>query len=196
MVGSLNIHVGIQLVGVGVVVFIVAVGQQLAADVGMGCVGDKAKMVAIEILHRQSADDVPPVVLVVGVPHQSVGVLRHSLLAHEVCPLDVVAVVVGHGQSELRKLVLRAELLVVAVAVGIVQRGRRGPVVTDVPRGRQDVVVLPEVVGRTVPVAAVGHLVALCGVGAVVVDDHLLVERVVAAQSLVVHVLIGMYARG
>ena len=51
--------------------------------------------------------------------------------------------------------------------------------------------VLPEVVRRLVPVAAVAHLVALGRVGAVVVDDELLVEGVVASQTLVPHVGIG-----
>ena len=32
-------------------------------------------MVAVVVLHGQSADDIPTVVLVVGIPHETVGVL-------------------------------------------------------------------------------------------------------------------------
>jgi hypothetical protein len=47
--------------------------------------------------------------------------------------LDVFAVVVSGSDAKLRELVVVAELPVIAVAVGIVKRGRGAPVVIDGP---------------------------------------------------------------
>ena len=184
MVGGLQVDVAVELMGVGVIILVVAVGKILFGDVRMSCISEVAEVVAVEVLQREAADDVPQLVLVVGVPHEAIGVLRETFLADEVCLLDIVAVCVLHAQTKLREFVVRAELLVVAVAIGIVQRGGCGPTVVDGPRSGEDVVVLPEVIGGLVPIAAVGHLVALGGVGIRITfcllfqrrDDQLLVQ--------------------
>ena len=142
----LDEDVAVQLMGVRVVVLVVDVevcGSAVNLRVchpdepllhyRMGRIGEVAEVVAVEVLHAESADDVPQLVLVVGTGHEAVGVLRQSLLTHEVGAFDVVAVQVLHAQSELRQFVVRTELLVVAVAVGVVQRGRSAPVVVDGP---------------------------------------------------------------
>ena len=166
-------------------------------------------MVAVELLNGESADDVPVLVLIVHVAHQSVSVLCKSLLAHEVglfqrgtvCERIVI-------QSEFLQFVVQSELLVVAVAVGVVERGRGAPVVVDIPGCRQDVVILPEVVGGLVPQRAVGHGVALGDVVAVGVFHEVavgivgqgFVEGVVFAESDFVKVFIvldaGLYPVG
>ena len=184
MVGSFQEDVAVELMGVGVIILVVAVGKTLFGNVRMSSIGDVAEVVAVEVLEGEAADDVPQLVLVVGVPHEAVGVLRETFLADEVCLLDIVAFSVLHAQTELRKFVFGAELLVVTVAIGIVQRGGCGPAIVDGPRSGEDVVVLPEVIGGLVPVAAVGHLVALGGVGVWITfcllfqrrDDQLLVQ--------------------
>ena len=116
-----------------VVVAVVTVGQQTLAQLGMLYVGQVAEVVAVVVLYRQTADNIPCVVLVVDVPHQSVGVLLQPLLAHEVGLLHFVTLAVLEGQSIFGQLVVLAELLVVAVAVGVVQRGRCAPLVVDMP---------------------------------------------------------------
>ena len=86
-------------------------------------------------------------------------------------------------QPEFRQFVLIAELLVVAIAVGVVQRGRSGPVLVDVPSRRQDVVVLPEVVGGLVPQRAIGKLIAFRLIVAVSIPNEKTV--LVGNQTLV-----------
>ena len=113
---------GIQLVGIGVVVLIVAVAHQMLAQFFVLDIGEIAEVIAVELLNGESADDVPVLVLIVHVAHQSVGVLCKSLLAHEVslfqrgtvCERIVI-------QSEFLQFVVQSELLVVAVAVGVVE---------------------------------------------------------------------------
>ena len=203
MVGRLHKHVAVELMSVGVVVGMVAVDEILLAHDGIGSVGHVPEVVAVEVLKRQTADHVPRLVLIVQVPDQSVGVLRESLLAHEVRPLDVVPVTVGRRESKLRELVVRTELTIVAAPVGIVQRGGCGPTVADVPRGGEDVMVLPEVVGGLVPVRTVGHLVArrdivsvgVLGEVALVVVGQVFVEGVKLTQPGVVHIFIGLDTR-
>ena len=65
------------------------------------------------------------------------------------------------------QFVVIAELLIVTVAVCVMQRGRRRPVLVDFPGGGEQVVVLPEVVGGAVPEGAVVHLVAFCNIIAI-----------------------------
>ena len=150
--------------------------DELLFYVGMGSVSHIAEVVAVEVLQRETSDDIPRFVFVVGVPHQTVGVLRQALLTDKVCLLDLVALSILHAQTKLREFVVGAELLVVAVAIGIVQRGGRRPVVVDIPRGREDVMVLPEVIRRLVPIAAVAHLVALGAICTIVTYNHFFIE--------------------
>ena len=86
--------------------------------------------------------------------------LLQSFLTHKIGLLHLVALAVLEGQTILRQLVVLAELLVIAVSVGVVQRGRRRPMVVNVPCCRQYIMVLPEIVRRLVPETAVGHLIA------------------------------------
>ena len=162
-------------------------------------------MVALEVLQAQSADDVPLVVFIVDAPHQSVGILLQPLLAHPVGTFHAVDSIIAKlsvGQSQFLDFVLGAELFIVAVAMRVVQRCRCVPSVADGPGSREDVVVLPEVVGGLRPVRAVAHRVTLGQVVAVGVTckvtvgivGQLLVERVVAAQSHLVEVFISLDA--
>ena len=82
--GSLEEHIAVELVGIRIIVFVVAVLQNLLLHHGVGGIGDVAEVVAVEVLQREASDDVPRLVLVVGVPHEAVGVLCEPLLSHEV----------------------------------------------------------------------------------------------------------------
>ena len=125
-----------------------------------------------------------------------------SLLSHEVRLLDVLAIRIGCCHTKLREFVVGAKLLVVAIAVGIVQRGRGRPPFADVPRGGEGVVVLPEVIGDLVPVGTVNHRVALRDIVAIGIPDEvtvsiisqILIERVVLAQPHVPQILVGLDA--
>ena len=83
------------------------------------------------------------------------------------------------------------------------QRSRRGPTIVDIPRGRKDVVVLPEIIGGLVPIGAVDHLVSLSNIVtigvlseiAISIIGHIFIERVKLAQSHFVHILVGLDAR-
>ena len=164
VITGLEEHVGILLEGVGIVVSVLTLVHlaEIGCHRGMGRIGQVAVVAALVLLYGESADDVPGVVLVVHVGQVAVGVLGQPLLAHEVGLLDIVALGICHEQSELREFVAGTELGVVAVAVGVVQRGGRRPVGVDIPGGSENVVVLPEVVRRLVPEGAVAHLVAGC----------------------------------
>ena len=74
-------------------------------------------MIAVELLKRHAADNIPCIVLVVCIPDKTVSVLAQSFLAHEVGLFNAA---VGH--AKLLQLVLRTELVIIAVAVSIVQR--------------------------------------------------------------------------
>ena len=167
-----------------VIVLVSAILKQQVAQLAVLDVCQVSEVVAVVVLHGQSADDVPAVVLVVGVPYQTIGVLFQSFFADEVHLLMLLAVAVDEVlQSVFRQLVLVAELLVVAIAVGVVQRGCCGPVLVDVPSHRQNVVVLPEVVGSLVPQRTISHFITLHLVAAVRILDEETV--LVSNQSLV-----------
>ena len=125
----------------------------------------------------------------------AIGVLGEALLAHEVA---TVAAVLWHVvQAELAcTLVLIAELIVVAIAIGIAQGCRGAPVVVYSPCHGQDIVVLPEVVCSAVPQASVHLGIAFCLPcrGVVPVLYETLVQAVVSAQSHAVEVLVGLHS--
>ena len=122
IIGCLQEDVAVLLVGWRVIVLVSAVLQQQVAQLAVLDVCQVAEMVAVVVLHGQSADDVPAVVLVVGIPDETVGVLLQPLFAHEVHLLVLLAVAVGEVlQSVFSQFVLVAELLIVAVAIGVVQ---------------------------------------------------------------------------
>ena len=60
-------------------------------------------------------------ILVVGIVYHAVGMLGESLLADEVRFLDEITFCIIVNESELGKLGVVLELLVVAVAIGIMQ---------------------------------------------------------------------------
>ena len=101
MIGGLHEHVAVEFVGIRVVVFVVAISKILLTHSGISGVCDVAKVVTVEVLDRQSPDDIPRIILVIGVPHQSVGILRETLLAYKVRTLDVVTFGIRSHQSEL-----------------------------------------------------------------------------------------------
>ena len=204
-IGSLDVGIAVEFLRIGVVVLIVALRHEQTSQFVVREIGHVAEVVAREVLQAQPADDVPQLVFVVHIAHQSVDILFQSLLAHPVGTFHTVNGIVAElsvRQSEFLDFILGTELLVVAVAVGVVQRGGGVPVGVDVPCSGQDVVALPEVVGGLVPIRAVVHLIAFGQVVAVGVArkiaigiiGELLVERVVAAQTYLVHVFIGLDA--
>ena len=111
----------VELVGVRVVIFIVAVGQILVGHGFIFDVVEVAEVVAIEILHRRAADNIQQIIGIVDVPNHAVGVLREALLAHKIGLFDAVALGVLGAQTVFFEFVVGAELLVVAVAVSVMQ---------------------------------------------------------------------------
>ena len=71
---------------------------------------------SFELLYGEAAHHVPATVVIAQVAHQSVGILLQSLLAHE------VGLGVGAQSEFLASLLMVAELVIVAIAVGIVER--------------------------------------------------------------------------
>ena len=188
---------------IAVVVFIVTVGEVLLAYIIVSCIGDIAKVVAIKILEREAAYNLPAVALIVSIPHYAVCVLGEAFLTHEICTLDVAAASIAGCHAKLGEFVVEAELVIVAVAIGVVNGGGSGPVFVDVPRSREDVVVLPEVVSGLLPQAAVLHLITVSDIVAIgilgeialVVIGEGLIEGVILTQPYVIHILIGLDAR-
>ena len=131
--------------------------------------------------------------------------MRETLLADKVRTLNKVAVAVVVGKSELVELAVGLQLGIVAISVGVVQSHVVAPVGRGGKYGREDVVALIEVVGSAVPQTAVVHLVTIGLVVAVgilgecigiIIEHQALVEIVVAAQAVLVHILIGIDAVG
>ena len=141
----------VGLCRVRIVIVVSAVFQECGSNILVGNISDVAEVVSAEILHSHAAYDVPAVALVACVPHQSVGILLKAFLAHKVASLNCVAVGISIFQTELGKFVVVAELVVISVAVSVACRCRCAPVVVYIPCKRQNVVVLPEVVGRSAP---------------------------------------------
>ena len=192
VVGALQVDAHIVLVGRAVVVLPAAVGKDELSQLRMGYIGKIAVVDALEGLEGSASDEVPVAVLVVGVPDQAIGILREALLAHEVSTLEDGAIEKGEvGYAKLRELVVVAELIVVAVAVGVVDGAAGGPLLAELAGDREEVVVLPEIVRRARPERAVSHLVARSACRGVVGIVEMLVERIEAAQSHAMHVGIG-----
>ena len=116
LIVAFHVDAAIKLLRVRIVVFVVAIGQILRAQRLVLDVGDIAEVVAVELLYREAAHHVPATVVVAQVAHQSVGILLQSLLAHE------VGLGVGAQSELLASLLMVAELVIVAIAVGIVER--------------------------------------------------------------------------
>ena len=110
----------VVLLGVGVVVLVVAVGEVLALHLLVGDVCEVSPVRAAELLQVYAAEDVPVVLLPVGVVDNAVGVLRESFFTDEVAPF--ASALVLRVKPELRVFVLVFELVVVSVSVCVVQR--------------------------------------------------------------------------
>ena len=88
--------------GIRVVVFVIAIAEILLAYDGVGSISQIAEVIAIEILQRETANDIPRIILIVHIPHEAVGILREALLTYEVGLFDFVAFVIRSRQTELR----------------------------------------------------------------------------------------------
>ena len=195
MVRALDEDALVALVGIGVVIGVFAIGQHLLTQLLVGHIGEVTEVIAFEVLERCSADDIPMLILIVGIPCDAVSVLCKAFLAHEIGLLELAAVgMIEVGESKLLQLVLIAELIIVAVPVGIVHGGCCGPVLRGLVHHIQQVVVLPEVVGCLVPQATVCHLVTLHGPTSVPVGNEVLIQRIELAQASLVHIAIGLDA--
>ena len=189
--GGLEEGADVALVGAAVVVLIASLGEDGLAQLRVCDVGEIAVVGGLEVLEGGSADDVPAAILVVGVPHHAVGVLGESLLSHEIGALEQGAVGEGIvGEAELGELVAGAELLVVAVPMGVVDGSAGAPMGVDLIGEGEEVVVLPEVIRGARPEGAVGHLVARGASRGVVAVVEVLVEGVEASQTCLVEVVI------
>ena len=108
--------------GIRVIVLIFSVAaEELLLGILVGDISKVSPVVATELLQVQSADNIPVLILVVGVVYHAVGMLGESLLADEVRLLDEIALCIFVDESELGKLGVVLKLLVVAVAIGVMQ---------------------------------------------------------------------------
>ena len=110
------------LVGIRIIVLILSVAaKELLLGILVGDISKVSPVVAAELLQVQSADNIPVLILVIGIVYHAVGMLGESLLADEVRLLDEITFCIIVNESELGKLGVVLELLVVAVAIGIMQ---------------------------------------------------------------------------
>ena len=121
-------------------------------------------MVAPEHLTGETSDDIPSVVVVTDVIDNPCSVLRQAFLTDEIGSYGF-PVGFHHVETELGDLAVRFELVVVAVAIGVVERQGCLQVLVNVPGRGKDVVILPEVVGCLWPIGAVVQSVTGCLVG-------------------------------
>ena len=92
-------------------------------------------MVGAEVLRAHSPDHIPELIVIADIVHGTISVLGKALLTHEVALLERTAVRVLESEAELGKLVVEAELIIVAVTVGVVQREVHVPVLIHIPHG-------------------------------------------------------------
>ena len=110
------------LMGIRIIVLILSVvAEELLLGILVGDISKVSPVVAAELLQVQAADNIPVLILVVGVVYHAVSMLGEALLADEVRLLDLVALCIIVNESELGKLGVILKLLVVAVAIGIMQ---------------------------------------------------------------------------
>ena len=176
--GRFDEGAAVEFRGVGIVVPVVAVTEDPLREFLVGGVDQVAEVVALELLDGEAGERVPGAALVVDVGYQAEAVLVQAFLAHEVAPLDGIAVFVDEGgQAVFDQFVVLAELLVVAVTVGVVADGGEVPIRTGLPGETQQMVVLPEVVRRAGPGDILGQVIALDEVTAVrVVEDGIILR--------------------
>ena len=204
VLGGLHESRVVELMGVGIVVLVGGIGLQ---DVG-DCHSCRhnihvTKVVAAELLQVHASHNVPKLVLVVDVVHHTIGVLREAFATDEVVALHKVAIGVVGVHAKLGELVVVTELLVIAIAVGVMQSGVVGPMGRRLPSEAQDVMVLGKVIGGLVPIGTVGQLIAeglevagfvLREHPIVLIKHHSLIQRVETAQAMLVHILISANA--
>ena len=195
----------IEFGGIGIVVFVVVAALAIeVVHLLIGDISEITEMFAAELLTVDATDDIPSLVLVVEVVDDAVCVLSQSFLAHEIGFLDRFSIGSCEiGKAELFQLVVISEFRVVSETIGIVQCKVVAPVGCRLPHCRENVVVLIEVVGGLVPIAAIAHLIALGDIMAIVIFgkrfaiggvDQRLIEGVVSAQTMFVHVFVGFDA--
>ena len=153
-------------------------------------------MVAAEHLCAESTHYVPRVVMIRHVVEGAVVVLCKSLAAHSL-RLNQLTVGIIYVQSELlAESRSTAELVVVAITVGVVYGSVVSPMLRRLPYEVEDVMVLIEVVGSLIPLASVAEVERLgretTAVGRRV--NKVFHELVVSSQTIIVHILIAIDA--
>ena len=177
--------------GIRIIVLILAVAaEELLLCVLIGDIGKVTPVVATELLEVQAADYVPVFILVVGVIYHAVGVLGQSLLADEVRFLNLVALCILIDESKFLKLGVVLELLVVAVAIGIVQGDVVAPVAVRSPGCRENIVVLIEIIRSFLPFVAVSEGIWLDGIIALSIAHQIASQDIEFPQSSLVHILV------
>ena len=84
--------------------------------------------------------------------------------------------------------------------MSIVQGSHSVPVLVDIPYGREDIMVLPEVIGGFIPGLTIVHHVAFCLVVAACIANEIiigigrepLIKTVITSESHFVQVLVGL----
>ena len=73
-------------------------------------------MVSVKILNRETTNQIQGIGIISDAPDKSVCVLTKAFAANKICFLNP-----GISQAELLRLIVRAELLVVAMTMGVMR---------------------------------------------------------------------------
>ena len=126
-----GLDVGAQVVldGIGIIVFVQAIGSDVLTKCIIPDIGKVTKVVALELLQRYAAAQVKTVHGVNIIPDYTISVLLQTFLAYKIGllygvgaigPYGIAVGIQTVGQTVLAYLVLVSELLIVAVTVGVV----------------------------------------------------------------------------
>ena len=137
---------------VGIVVGVSSARKEFPFESIISDICQIPEVVTLEPLQGYSGYDIQSIHAVIQVPDQSVCILGQPFPADEIGPLHLLAVRRGETlYPEFRQFVVRAELVVIAVSISIMEGAVRRKAVPQAAGDRKDIVVLPEIVGCTGP---------------------------------------------
>ena len=164
-------------------------------DIGIAGVGKISVVIAFELLDGNACQGIPAASCIMEAGYATPGILRQAFLPHEVAALDGLSRRIDEIRNAVfQQLVVVAELVVPAVSCRVVGCRRERKRIGNVPAEAQQMVVLPEVVGRARPEGAVIHPVPFQRV-MTAVDEQALVQGVIGSQPCLPEIGIGPDAR-
>lgn len=130
LLGSLDKTTVIILSGIRVIILVTAVVEVSVVQTGKSRImidhvrvrdiSEVTEVVAPEHLAGKSSDDIPSVVVVTDVIDNPCSVLRQAFLTDEVRPYRF-SLLIHHIETKLGDLVVRSELIIIAVAISVME---------------------------------------------------------------------------